>query len=283
MENINKNLRRSYKPKRSKHGKHKKKKSKKPLFFLILIIIITFSIIFIKNNKKETNIEPTYSENIEEEIVSEAPTETPEPSPDVEVPSENVIETQASPAEPEPEENITSKTYYLKVNNTANVVNVYKRDENGDYTVPVKAMVCSTGKATPKTGKFKISDKYRWRALFGNVYGQYSSRITGNILFHSVPYTSKRPNSLKYLEYDKLGTAASAGCVRLTVEDVKWIYDYCPQGTRVEFYEDSNPGPLGKPTVQKISSDEERRNWDPTDIWSEGNPWNDKSENKEEI
>ena len=130
MENINKNLKRSYKPKYSNHGKRRrKKKSKRPLLFLILIIVIAFSIIFIQNNKKNTNTEPTYSENIEEEIVSEAP-------------SEDAIETQASPTEPESEENITSKTYYIKVNNSANVVNVYKADENGDYTVPVKAMVC---------------------------------------------------------------------------------------------------------------------------------------------
>ena len=35
--------------------------------------------------------------------------------------------------------------YYIKVNRQANCVTIYKKDENGNYTVPVKAMVCSVG------------------------------------------------------------------------------------------------------------------------------------------
>ena len=53
-----------------------------------------------------------------------------------------------------------------------------------------------------------------------------ATQITGNILFHSVPYTEKYNNaSLEYWEYDKLGTSASLGCIRLTVKNAKWIYD----------------------------------------------------------
>ena len=55
-------------------------------------------------------------------------------------------------------------------------------------------------------------------------------------------------------------------------KDAKWIYDNCVAGTQVEFYADSNPGPLGKPTAPKISGDEEVRGWDPTDP-SPKNPW----------
>ena len=40
----------------------------------------------------------------------------------------------------------------------------------------------------------------------------------------------------------------------------------------VEFYSDENPGPLGKPTAQKITDDIEVRSWDPTDPDSK-NPW----------
>lgn len=163
------------------------------------------------------------------------------------------------------------KTYYIKVNILANTVTIYTQDENGEYTKPVKAMVCSCGKATPKSGVYNISYKYRWLALFGNVYGQYSTRIVGHILFHSVPYFSTDPNTLEYEEYDKLGTSASAGCIRLTVKDAKWIYDNVASGSQVEFYSDSNPGPLGKPTAQKISNNE-YRDWDPTDP-DPRNPW----------
>ena len=114
------------------------------------------------------------------------------------------------------------------------------------------------------------------------MYGQYATRIVGSILFHSVPYTKQNPANLEYWEYDKLGTKASAGCIRLTVIDAKWIYDNCKSGTKVEFYSDSNPGPLGKPTAQKISdADENVRVWDPTDPRSD-NPWKTYNSNKVE-
>lgn len=162
--------------------------------------------------------------------------------------------------------------YYIKVNYQANVVTVYKKDKSGEYTVPMKAMVCSSGSATPTSGVYGITDKYTWRLLEGNVYGQYACRITGSILFHSVPYEKKDKSKLEWWEYDKLGTTASLGCIRLKVEDAKWIYDNCIPGTKVEFYASEQPGPLGKPTAKKITNDEAVRNWDPTDP-DKNNPW----------
>ena len=165
-----------------------------------------------------------------------------------------------------------STSYYIKVNYGANVVTIYTKGADGSYT-PIKAMVCSTGRATPKSGTYSLkSTKHRWGALFGGVWGQYTTQIVGNILFHSVPYLSANSGNLEYWEYDKLGTTASAGCVRLRVCDAKWIYECMPAGTPVEFYSDSNPGPLGKPGAQKISGNEACRGWDPTDP-SANNPW----------
>lgn len=171
-----------------------------------------------------------------------------------------------------PEEEDNSAKYYIKVNYKANTVTIYTKDANNEYTVPVKAMVCSTGTATPTSGVYKTTNKYVWRQLNGGVYGQYATRIVGSILFHSVPYTAPKHDALKYASYDKLGIKASAGCIRLTVADAKWIYDNCGSGTMVEFYASSNPGPLGKPSAQKISSVVECRNYDPTDPVA-GNPW----------
>lgn len=164
--------------------------------------------------------------------------------------------------------------YYIKVNYGAQVVTIYKKDNDGKYTVPVKAMVCSTGEYTPKSGVYSVPGRWKWLGLQGNVYGQYCTQITGNILFHSVPYLIKEdPGSLEYWEYDKLGTYASAGCIRLTVKDAKWIYENCKKGTKVEFYSSSNPGPLGKPTTKKISNAQgDLKNWDPTDP-NPDNPW----------
>ena len=177
------------------------------------------------------------------------------------------------------------KSYYIKVNYEAQVVTIYGLDDQGNYTKPVKAMVCSTGVYTPKSGVYKIPARWQWLGLQGDVYGHYATQIKGNILFHSVPYLRKGDSaSLEYWEYDKLGSYASAGCVRLTVADAKWIFNNCVNGTSVEFYASSNPGPLGKPSAKKISnSGEVLRNWDPTDPDS-NNPWrNQKEEVKENI
>lgn len=169
---------------------------------------------------------------------------------------------------------INTIPYYIKVNYGAQVVTIYKQDEQGNYTIPVKAMVCSTGVATPTSGVYSIPEKWEWLPLQGDVFGHYCTQIKGNILFHSVPYLRKKdPASLEYWEYDKLGTYASAGCIRLMVKDAKWIYDNCARGTKVEFYSSSNPGPLGKPSAKKITSyPDYLRNWDPTDP-NASNPW----------
>ncbi len=158
--------------------------------------------------------------------------------------------------------------YSIKVNYQAQTVTVYSNN------TPVKAFVCSTGRATPKGGTYKTSSKFRWGTLNGGVAGQYSTRIVGSILFHSVPYTKLNdPTSLEYWEYDKLGTYASAGCVRLRCGDAKWIFENCPSGTPVTFYASENPGPLGKPLSIKISDAPGNfKGWDPTDP-AANNPW----------
>jgi len=166
-----------------------------------------------------------------------------------------------------------SLPYYIKINRQQNCVTIYKKDSKGQYTVPVKAMTCSVGvnNATP-LGTFTMSNKYRWHELMGEVYGQYCCRINGGVLFHSVFYNEQDPSTLAYNSYNRLGTAASHGCVRLTVADAKWIYDNCPSGTRITIYDGNDPGPLGKPATIKIDTSSPYRGWDPTDPDS-NNPW----------
>ena len=225
----------------------------------------------------------TYEEVIEtnEDDVIQVEVEETDEEQEEEQPSEeelnmlkqNVDETKVDTTKKENSAKNNGAPYYIKINYTANCVTIYKKDDSGEYTIPVKAMVCSSGVATPRSGVYKIGPRYRWRALFGGVYGQYSVKITGNILFHSVPYLNQSTDSLEYWEYDKLGTSASAGCIRLSVADAIWIYNNCGNGTYAEFYSSPDPGPLGKPSARKISSNEVCRNWDPTDPEA-GNPWN---------
>lgn len=161
--------------------------------------------------------------------------------------------------------------YSIKVNRATNCVTVY--DGEGSA---VRAMICSVGKAespTP-TGTYKTSEKLRWHALFGNEYGQYCTRITGHILFHSVPYFSQNENDLNTANYNSLGTADSMGCVRLTVADAKWIFDNCPLGTSVTIFDGTeSDDPLGKPAAIKLGSAAPYPTWDPTDP-AENNPYN---------
>lgn len=151
-------------------------------------------------------------------------------------------------------------SYLVKVNKAQSCVTVYAKDGNNGYIIPIVAFACSPGSATP-TGTFHTGVKHRWHYLFGG-RGQWTTQITGDILFHSVPYTDFNNRTMFKGEYNKLGTWASAGCVRLRAADAKWIYDYCRAGTQVTIYNSSDPGPLGKPVYAKIPYDQ---TWDPTD------------------
>lgn len=166
-----------------------------------------------------------------------------------------------------------SYPYLISVNKQMNTMTIYGKNKKGEYKVPVKAFVVSTGYATP-IGNFKIEIQYRWKELIGGAWGQYCSRVTWDgIIIHSVwyygPY-AERQNSSKF---NMLGTTNSNGCINLTVQDCKWIYDNCPVGTPIRIYNSSNPGPLGKPKMLKVPYSS---GYDPTDRWTKGNPYNGK-------
>lgn len=149
--------------------------------------------------------------------------------------------------------------YYIRVNKGTNVVTVYTQDGK-----PYTAFTCSAGYATP-IGTFNTLQKYSWWVLDGPCYGQYCTRITGSILFHSVWYYQQNKWTQSYVQYNKLGTLASHGCVRLTTAASKWIYDNCPVGTQVTIFNGSSADdPLGKPPTIKVSTSVST-GWDPTD------------------
>jgi hypothetical protein len=159
--------------------------------------------------------------------------------------------------------------YQIRVNKQVNVVTIYTIDEEGEYTVPIRTFYCSTGYKTPE-GTCYAGYKKVWHALLGNYWGQYTTYIAGNFLFHSVPAFAEAKDSLNMEYYNLLGTAASGGCVRLQVINAKWIYENCPINTVIKFYWDEDPGPLGWPQFVKMPL---VGGWDPTDPDPE-NPWN---------
>lgn len=101
----------------------------------------------------------------------------------------------------------------------------------------VKQFVCSTGLKGDDTplGVFKISD--RGKSFYSpsvNEGGYYWTRIEGDYLFHSVPFDKNY--NMEPEEAAKLGTPASHGCVRLALNDAKWIYTHIPRGTVVQIH-----------------------------------------------
>lgn len=153
-------------------------------------------------------------------------------------------------------------TWSIRVNVATNTVTVYRGQ------VAVKAFACSCGEREGSTplGNYQLKDKLRWHELVGPTWGQWCSHITGDILFHSLPYYTKCDNfSLDPHDYNQMGTSASHGCVRLTAANAKYIFDNCPIGTQVILFAGtSEDDPLGKPMPLFVGD------WsgvyDPTDI-----------------
>ncbi len=129
---------------------------------------------------------------------------------------------------------ITSNTNYLVfVNIAEQKTYVYKGSKN-DWTLD-KTFTCSTGiegKETP-VGIFTVQTRAPW--FFSPKYGQggkYYVQFMGNYLFHSIPFNSDKTT----ISDPTLGVPASHGCIRLSVEDSKWLYDNVQNGSKIIIY-----------------------------------------------
>ena len=147
--------------------------------------------------------------------------------------------------------------FHITVDVTNQVVTVYSRDAEGEYTVVVRQMICSSGtKKNPSSiGDFTLNGrKARWCFFpkWGD-YAQYWTQITSEIAFHSVIYARVDTKSLSIKSYNMLGQRASHGCIRLLVSDAKWIYDNVGKGTVVTITEDLPADPELRASVAKPS------------------------------
>ncbi len=138
---------------------------------------------------------------------------------------------------PKPTPTPTPVPFYIFVDVRNQITSVYGRDEYGEYTVPVRQMLCSTGKEGTDSdpGDWVLNGrKANWCYFpkWGG-YARYWTRINGSIAFHSIIYRSVSLSDPKVSSYNMLGQKASHGCIRLTVADAKWIFDNCGEGTVV--------------------------------------------------
>lgn len=130
----------------------------------------------------------------------------------------------------------SSTKYLILVNTKTCRVGVFVKDDGkwvGKYY-----WQCAPGKSSTPTikGTFTVGVKgYYFDS--GNCRCFYYTQISGNYLFHSVLYSQRSTNPAKAGVIDgTLGKPASHGCVRMKIDNAKWIYDNIPKGTKVVTY-----------------------------------------------
>lgn len=164
----------------------------------------------------------------------------------------------------------TLKSYRIDIDLTNQVATVYGiySDKSAKVLMSEFVSTARKGKTTP-TGNFKIQGasggrkaKYRTCKLSGGkTYAEYACRFTGAKMMHGVPWKTRNTKGYVYKgEFNKLGSVASAGCVRMPIKLARYIYNNCPVGTPVKVFKGTKGKyPMGKPKKYTATS-----NIDPT-------------------
>ena len=127
--------------------------------------------------------------------------------------------------------------YYIEVDVGNQIVTIYDAVNMG----VVRQMLCSSGKKLRWTplGEYvlqadeKHTDRDPWYKI-GEIYVRYATRITGKVLFHSIPYYMKSVDCIDRDALKQFGMPASHGCIRLRWQDARFIAENCGPGTRVK-------------------------------------------------
>ena len=124
--------------------------------------------------------------------------------------------------------------YIVIVDRAAHRVGVFKGSKYN--WADTKYYKCCVGKPSTPTvsGTFYVGSKGKYFDTGSRGRCWYFTQITGNYLFHSVIYD--RNNSPKRIIDNSMDAAVSHGCVRLDLENAKWIYDNVPKKTKVIIY-----------------------------------------------
>lgn len=125
--------------------------------------------------------------------------------------------------------------YQIEIDLTNQVGTIYERDQTGEYTVIARQFLVTSGdKENPTpTGTFRLGTMRERFGYFLNfkVYAQYWTQVVRGIYLHSVLYSKRNEKALNRSSYNNLGKNVSHGCVRMLVEDARFIYYNCPPGT----------------------------------------------------
>ena len=121
--------------------------------------------------------------------------------------------------------------WLIMVNTTTCRVGIY-RGSKGMWQQQAY-WVCSVGAPLTPTvlGEYTVGIK---GYVFGRGYScYYYTQFYGDYLFHTIKYDQGTFN----VQDGRLGEHVSEGCVRLSLENAKWIWDNIPTGTKVVTYE----------------------------------------------
>lgn len=127
--------------------------------------------------------------------------------------------------------------YYIEVDVGNQIVTIYDAATMGI----VRQMLCSSGEKLHWTpvGDYilpeneKSTDRGPWYQI-GGFFVRYATRLSGKVLFHSIPYNWKDEDCIDRECLRRFGTPASHGCIRLRWQDAKFIAENCLPGTRVK-------------------------------------------------
>ncbi|MCX7711326.1 MAG: L,D-transpeptidase family protein [Clostridia bacterium] len=106
--------------------------------------------------------------------------------------------------------------------------------KNNDGWKVYRIMECSTGENVSPTvqGAFSVgSEKGRWLDTGGGTGAKYYTRFFGSYYFHSIKLSSRGT-----VLDSTLGMPKSMGCIRLAVENAKWIQENITAGTKLYIY-----------------------------------------------
>ena len=124
----------------------------------------------------------------------------------------------------------SSTSYIILVNRSTHKVGVFQGWQ-GNWNC-IQFWDCADGAPSTPTveGTFRVGSKgYYFDSGASRCY--WYTQFYGNYLFHSVLY-----NKNGTLQDGRVGMALSHGCVRLQIQNAKWIYDTIPTGTTVVVY-----------------------------------------------
>ena len=135
----------------------------------------------------------------------------------------------------------SSTRYLILVNKGKHLINVYQGSK-GKWNLVRGNMLCTIGKkSTPSpsgqwTLNHRTNHKYGWKDFKGSTVF-YATRISAGNYFHSILYKkgSRNPATAR-LKDGSLGKSKSNSCIRLAIENAKYLYTVTPIKTKVVVY-----------------------------------------------